>query len=180
MRRRISNERSLAPLTWGTKMALGAMTATLVVMVARPSSAAVTFQQTIPQTITFIDPCNGHTLVGTGTSQVVVTKTYDSSGGFHMHVHVNEQEFKDIDLTTGAVCADTTTFNESGLNFDFDSLSATGLPTVIAVKFNGNALCGSEGGVKFALLVHYTINPDGTITAVTDNPVETTCIKNGG
>jgi hypothetical protein len=149
-------------------------------LVVRPSVAAVVTNVFIPQAFTFTDPCNGDPLASTGTLHVLATTTFDSAG-VQTLIHVNEEEFKDTDLVTGAVCADTTSFNESGLNFDFSTDTATGLPAVITAKFKGTAMCGSAGGSLIEILVHMTINPDGTVTVSFDNlPGTLKCIKSGG
>jgi hypothetical protein len=164
-----------------TKIVVAAISATLAIVVARPSLAAVVTNVFIPQAFTFIDPCNDHALASTGTLHVVASTTFDSAG-VQAHILLNEQEFKDTDLVTGAVCADTTSLNESGLNFDFSTDTVTALPSVVTVKFKGTAMCGSEGGFLFEILAHATINPDGKVTVLFDNSSnpKLTCIKSGG
>src|SRR5262245_10806324 len=138
---------------------MAAVSAVFTMILARLSLAAVVTNMTAPVALTFINPCNGDTMASTGTVHLLASTTIDSAG-FQTDFHFNEQEFKDVDLVTGAVCADTTQENERALNFDFSSDTAIGLPVTVTSLFNAAARCGAAGGFTFRILAHATVNPD--------------------
>ena len=152
-----------------------AIAAALVVLAARPSTAAVTTNVTYPVTGTLYNPCNGHLLSLNQTFHLLASTTFDASG-FQTGIHVNEENSRDTDLTTGFQCTDTGTVEASGLNYDVSTGGSNGLlPVVVAATLLGTTNCpGSEGNALFKIGVHVTINPDGTTTANFDN-LEVTC-----
>jgi hypothetical protein len=152
-----------------TKIALLSVAmAALVALAARPSAAAITTDSTTPFNTTFINPCNGHLLISAGLDHIVASTTFDGAG-FQTRFHLNEEQARDTDTVTGAVCTDTGNLNEHGLNYDVISGIAGGLPIVVGVNFTGLVSCAGSGGVIFSLLVHVTVNPNGIVTVDRNN-----------
>ncbi len=155
---------------------LSAAMAALVALAARPAAAAITTNTTTPFSNPFINPCNGHLMISAGLVHVVASTTFDGAG-FQTRFHLNEEQARDTDTITGAVCADTANLDEHGLNYDVISGTVGGLPIVVGVSFTGLVSCpGSAGSTIFRVLVHVTVNPNGTVTVLRDNsPGDLTC-----
>ena len=158
------------------KMAtLSVAVAALIALAARPLAAAVTTNIIVPFSLTFTNACNGDMMASDGLIHVLATTTIDAAG-IQTHVHFNEQQARDTDLTTGVECTDTGTLNQSGFNFIFTLPPGTpgnpsgDLPVTLTVTFGGNVNCpGGAASEKLSVLAHVTVNPDGRITVFFDN-----------
>jgi hypothetical protein len=152
------------------KIALPVAIATLAAQVARPSVAAVITNSTVPQSGSFTNPCNGDPMTFEGFLHTVATTTFDASGGFQTHISVNEEQTKDTDTLTGVVCSDTLGSATNTHNIVFGGPFVGLLPVVVSFDLTTTTNCpGSVGSFKISVLLHVTVNANGTLT-VFNNP----------
>jgi hypothetical protein len=118
----------------------------------------------IPPNTVIFDTCTGEGVLVTGTIHRVTTTTVDASGGTHTEMHFNVQGVSGVGLTTGiryrGIHTETHSSNSSGDG-------ASELTTVIDIKLISE---GSTSNLTSRfVLIHTTINANGTVTATIDN-----------
>jgi hypothetical protein len=130
--------------------------------------AAVTTNQTIAVAGTNLDPCSGQVWAFSGFANIRTSMTTDSSGGMHLDFWDNVFQIKLTNTVTGAQGVGTETdhatinlpagANEFTVTSQFTSISA-----------------GPTDNFIVLMVVHTTINADGTTTSNVNN-VTATCV----
>ena len=162
-----------------TRIILTIAIAALAVLVVRPSMAA-TLNEMAPFDNIIPNPCNGDPTEFAGQAHVEASITTDAAG-IHTRVHLNVENAVATDTVTGVVCRETENINQSGLNVIFSlppgspGTPTSELPQTSTFEITANQSCPGGGGFTFKLLFHITVNPDGTFTAVVENPGEIMC-----
>lgn len=158
-----------------TKTVFLSMTIALGILTSRSALAAILTNYTQPFSFTFLNPCNGDSMISAGVDHITASTTFNGAG-FQTTLHVNEQQARDTDTTTGQVCTDTFNLNEEGHDYDVISGTVGGLPLVITVHATGLVTCPHQAGSLIATSAfHITVNPNGTVTVFRDNVGDLTC-----
>jgi hypothetical protein len=133
-------------------------------------SVAVTSAGVVSNTITPIpvnavifDSCTGEGVHVTGTIHLVTVLTEDASGGTHTQMHFNVQGVSGVGLVSGikyrGIHTETLSSNSHG--------SASDSTTVIDIKLISQ---GASSNLTIRdVLIHVTVNANGTTTASIDS-----------
>jgi hypothetical protein len=143
------------------KFGLTAVMAVAVITVAmvRQARADVTFNGDIPIKASVVNPCNGETVVLTGSGHEVVRLTLNGNT-IHAGVHVDVGGVSGVGLTTGAKYSVSDSFNDQFNLFPGETETAGENYHLIA---HGQA----PNFVAHALF-HITINANGDVTSFID------------
>jgi hypothetical protein len=125
------------------------------------SAHAAAITQTVPFD-TVVIACNGDPIHLTGSLLLVSTVNTTPSGGFMVSSHFQPQGISGVNLRTGAK------FIGTGVTRDIVIVSpAGGITETFVNQFRVQATAGGESFVV-TQLVHFTVNANGTVTAVVD------------
>lgn len=146
-----------------SKSLLVALFAFLVCLPAISARAEVTSNTQTPISGSVFDPCTGDTVSFTVDVHVVTKMTTDSNGGIHGSFSVNIDNYD----ATGTPSGDSYTahFNQTGTaNF------TSGGTFESSFVFTADLVsAGSTDNAQTIMVLHITINPDGTVTANVSN-----------
>jgi len=130
------------------------------------SSAGVVSNTTIPipPNVVLFDTCTGEGVLVTGEIHRVSVTTLDANGGTHTEMHFNVEGVSGVGVITGihyrGIHTETHSSNSSGS-------VASEFTTVIDIKLIAE---GSASNLTIRdVLIHTTVNADGTTTATIDN-----------
>ena len=145
---------------------LGMAALGLAALVNSPARAEVVENLRVPVLGTFAVPCAadgaGDVVMVSGDLHVLTSVTIDQSGGGHFRFHTQPQGISGVSLTTGDKYQVTGGGDHSEDNFQFGR-EATFIDTFQLIgQGPGNNLLLRE-------TLHFTINANGTITALRDS-----------
>lgn len=118
----------------------------------------------IPPNRVLADPCTGEGVLVTGEVHQVMVQTIDANGGTHTEMHFNVEGVSGVGLITGTHYRGIHTETHSTNSSDSGASEFT---TVIDIKLIAE---GSASNLTIRdVLIHTTVNADGTTTATVDN-----------
>jgi hypothetical protein len=125
----------------------------------------------IPPNAVLFDSCTGEGVHVTGTIHIVTAVTLDATGGTHTEMHFNVQGVSGVGLSTGiqyrGIHTETYSSNSNG---------ASEFTTRIDIHLIS---AGASSNLTIRdVLVHVTVNADGTVTASIDNVTTGECQHN--
>jgi hypothetical protein len=137
------------------------VTAVMTMALILPAAqAAVVTNEDVPISVDIINPCTGETITLSGNLHLSFSVTNNGAGGFHLSEHQNFQGISGID-SSGVKYQATGVFNsEFNVQAGEEYTSASSY-NLISQGAGDNVM----GHTNF----HYTVNPDGTVTAYVDN-----------
>jgi hypothetical protein len=134
----------------------------IVVALASAAWAANAINVRVPLSNTSLNPCNGELVDLSGSCHVVVSVTFDRSGGTHFDTH-EYCHATGVGRTTGAEYV----ANESEHNtLNENSGGSITVTNPISFRLISN---GREPNFIVYSLFHVTVNPDGTATSFFSN-----------
>lgn len=137
-----------------------------VLLAAALSSAGVVSNTTvpIPPNRVLFDSCTGEGVLVTGEIHQVIVQTTDANGGTHTDMEFNVEGVSGIGLITGTQYRGIHTETHSSNSSDSGASEFT---TVIDIKLIAE---GSASNLTIRdVLIHTTVNADGTTTSTVDN-----------
>ena len=135
-----------------------AMTALLLIAVT--VMAAIVMNVDIPISGAMLNPCNGETLTYSGVDHSTARVVFDGAGGFHMTAHDN------IHLTATGDQGNSYEGNQEDTN---EVNGRVGVENTFVLTLSAISK-GSAPNVEMHLLVHVTVNANGTVTSSVDHP----------
>lgn len=127
---------------------------------ALPAQAATVYNVTYPTNFTVTNPCNGENVVVSGYEHDTLNITYDSNGGFHGDMHANLQG------VTGVGDQGNTYTVPGAYHDNLNGQVGQEETTTETFSFISN---GSAPNFVLHEDIHFTVNPDGTVTSSHDN-----------
>ena len=129
-----------------------------LMLVVTPAWAATVTNIDIPVSGSAFNPCTGEMVTLSGVEHLTVRMTLNGSGGFLLGVHAN------IHVTATGNLGNTYVGNQEN-NFELNG--HVGSETTSTFTFSEISQ-GSAPNFMMSALVHVTVNPDGTVTALVD------------
>jgi hypothetical protein len=118
----------------------------------------------IPPNAVLFDSCTGESVHVSGTIHIVTVVTLDGGGGTHTEMHFNVQGVSGVGLSTGTQYRGIHTETHSS---NSDGPAPSEFTTRIDIKLISE---GASSNLTIRdVLVHVTVNADGTVTASIDN-----------
>jgi hypothetical protein len=146
-------------------VAVVGMTLALAAGMALAQATTDTFNDRIPFTSEFINPCTGELVPVEGTQHLVFHRTEDADGGFHFRGHENLQAKGVSD--SGAKYVVREGFNSQD-KFDVFGESATNFTFMATLQFIRQGSETAEDDFQAKVLSHVTINANGEVTSVVE------------
>ena|SRR5215211_6080119 len=146
-------------------LALAASLLTLAVVLAKPAQAQAQtdhFNERVPISGVFVNPCTGEEVTYEGTIHLVFQRTEDASGGFHFKGHQNIQ-VQGVG-TSGAKYVILETNNQQQ-NFDVFSESASSFTSTDTFQVIRQGSETAEDDFQGKATFHVTVNANGEVTS---------------
>ena len=123
--------------------------------------AANLLNTTVPISFSVFDSCTSETLAVSGTEHETINETFPSSGGVHLDIHLNIQA-----TATGLISGNSYVVNATAnLTANVNPGGTFTVTEPISIELVSK---GSAPNQKIKVLLHITINPDGTTTSFID------------
>jgi hypothetical protein len=123
---------------------------------AMAQASSITIVETVPFADLFTGPCVGEAVALEGRTHIVTHLTFDANGGFHSSIHINTHA-AGVGLDSGK------RYHSSSVSSDVSNLQgAQVFSTSLTLKVVGP---GQGNNFTVTLLVHTTINANGTVTS---------------
>jgi hypothetical protein len=149
---------------------LGGFALTLISITTASAAVVSNTIVPIPANTVIFDSCTGEGVHVTGSIHAVTVATVDADGGTHTDFHFNVQGVSGVGLVTGTQYRGIHTETHSS---NSDEPTPSEITTRIDIKLISE---GDSSNLTIRdVLLHVTVNADGTVTASIDNVTTGDC-----
>jgi hypothetical protein len=142
-----------------TRVVVSSLAMAALLLIAVNAMAEIVTNVDIPLSGAVFNPCNGETVTFSGIDHFTASVTLDGSGGFHTTAHDN------IHVTATGSLGNSYEGNQED-SFEFNG--RVGIEQTFGLTFSEIGK-GSAPNFEVHMLLHITVNPNGTVTVFVDN-----------